>query len=81
MALESEKNQEIDAALKEFETKATVEQASSPQVVASDDAPRMVRWVMKLSGGAITEQKQAEYVLLGFAILIFGISLLVFFKQ
>ena len=41
--------------------------------------PRMVRIVMKLSGGAIKEQKQAEYILLGFAVVIFAVSLYLFF--
>jgi len=44
------------------------------------DVPRMVGWVMKFSGGAIKKQKTAEYVLLGFAIAIFALSLFFFFK-
>ncbi|KKQ20327.1 MAG: hypothetical protein US33_C0021G0017 [Parcubacteria group bacterium GW2011_GWC1_36_9] len=43
------------------------------------DTPKMVRLVMKYSGGLIKEQKQAEYVLFGLAIVIFGISLYLFF--
>ena len=41
--------------------------------------PKMVQLVMKYSGGAIKEQKQAEYVLFAFAIIVFAISLFLFF--
>ncbi len=41
--------------------------------------PRMVKLVMKLSGGTIKEKRTAEYVLLGFAIVIFSISMYLFF--
>jgi len=42
--------------------------------------PKMVKIVMKLSGGAIKDQKQAEYVLLGVALIAFLISLFLFLK-
>ena len=41
--------------------------------------PKMVQMVMKLSGGAIEEQRQAEYVLLAFVIVAIGISLFLVF--
>ncbi len=41
--------------------------------------PKMVKLVMKLSGGAIKEQRQAEYVLLGFVAIIISISVYLFF--
>ena len=74
-------NSEIDQALKEFEAKsAPLQQAPAAQSSSlSDDVPRMVRWVMKLSGGSITEQRQAEYVLLGFTIIAIIISLFLIF--
>ena len=43
------------------------------------DVPKMVRLVMKLSGGAIKEQKTAEHVLLGIALLMFLASFYFFF--
>jgi len=43
--------------------------------------PKIVEWVIKYSGGAIRDQKQAEYVLLGFVIVAIGISLFLVFKQ
>jgi hypothetical protein len=42
-------------------------------------APKMVRWVMKHSGGLIKDENQASYVLVVFAIIIFVISLYFFF--
>jgi hypothetical protein len=41
--------------------------------------PRIVKLVMKYSGGTIKEQKTAEYVLLGFVVLAIGVSLYLFF--
>lgn len=41
--------------------------------------PKMIKLVMKLSGGAIKSEKQAEYVLLGFVIVAMGISLFLVF--
>lgn len=76
-------NNEIDQALKEFEAKSGAEEAQTPSL-ASDRAknsefPMMVRIVMKLSGGAIKEQRTAEYVLLGFVVIALAISFYLFF--
>jgi hypothetical protein len=43
--------------------------------------PKMVKLIMKLSGGVIKEQKQAEYVLFGLAMLMFLASLYFFFSK
>lgn len=45
------------------------------------DVPKMVKVVMKISGGAIKDQKQAEYILLGFVIVAIGISVFLFGKS
>ena len=50
---------------------------SSPSF--EDKVPKMVKLVMKLSGGAVKEQRQAEYVLLGFTILTIIISFFLLF--
>jgi len=42
------------------------------------ETPKIIKWVMKFSGGAIKEEKQAEYVLLGFVIVAIAISLFLF---
>ncbi len=72
---------EIDQALKEFEAKSQdMPQAGVAQAASViDETPRMVKLVMKLSGGAIKEQRQAEYVLLGVAALAILVSLYLFF--
>ena len=40
--------------------------------------PKMVKLVMKVSRGAIKDQKKAEWTLLGFVVLVFGISVFLF---
>lgn len=73
-------NLEIEQALKEFEVKSSAEAIQqAPEISKTSDVPKMVQLVMKYSGGAIKEQRQAEYVLLGFAAVIFLISLYLFF--
>jgi len=41
----------------------------------SPGIPKMIQWVVKYSGGYIKDQKQASYVLIGFAALAVAISL------
>jgi hypothetical protein len=71
-----QENIDINQALKEFEMKSQVEQApKSSETLKASDVSRMVRLVMKLSGGAIKEKKVAEYVLLVLVVLMVSISL------
>jgi hypothetical protein len=75
-----EGNIDINQALKEFEIKSTVEQVQKTAInKKTPDIPKMVQLVMKWSGGAIKEQRQAEYILLGFVVLAIIISLFLFF--
>jgi hypothetical protein len=74
------KNTELSEALKEFEVKSSIEQMQKAPLVSKDsEIPKMAQWVIKLSGGAIKEQKQAEYVLLGFVFVAIAISLFLIF--
>jgi len=74
------KNTEINEALKEFEEKSGAEQIQKvPEAPKDFEPPKIVQWVMKLFGGAIKDERQAEYVLLGFVIVAIGISLYLFF--
>ncbi len=41
--------------------------------------PKIVQWVITYSGGAIKDERQANYVLLGFVVLAIIISLFLFF--
>lgn len=43
------------------------------------DNPKIVRLVMKYSGGAIKDEKQAYWVLFGFVVLVVAVSLFLFF--
>ena len=70
------KNIEINQALKEFEVKSSIEQAKQSVAVSpTSDAPKIVQLVMKISGGAIKDERQAGYVLLGFVVVAIIISL------
>ena len=42
-------------------------------------APKMIQWVTKYSGGLVKDANQAAYVLVGLAIIAFGISFYLFF--
>ena len=44
------------------------------------NAPKIVRLVMKYSGGAIKNETQAYYVLFGFVVVAIGVSLFLFFR-
>ncbi len=71
---------DIQKALKEFEAKSSVEEAqNAPEIAKTAELPKMVQLIMKWSGGAIKDQKTAEYILLGFALLVFAFSLFLFF--
>jgi hypothetical protein len=41
--------------------------------------PKMVKMVMKSSGGIIKNQKQAEWILFGFVVVAMGVSIYLFF--
>ena len=65
--------EEIAQALKEFETKSA-ESYKAVKFYNQTNTPKIVRLVMKFSGGAIKEEKQAEYVLFGFVVVAVIIS-------
>ena len=74
--------QRISEALKEFEKKSEAN-INGVQVspIAYNEAPRMVRLVIKFSGGMIKDQKQAEYFLLGFVAMAIIVSFLLFSRN
>lgn len=74
------KDADINQALKEFEMKFQAEQmAKPPETKEVSDVPKVVKLVMKLSGGAIKEEQQAEYVILGFVVVAILLSIYLFF--
>jgi len=79
--LDLTKNTELEKALKEFEIKSQAEQAQKTTVDEKiSDVPKMVQWVMKISGGSIKNEKQAQYVLLGFVVIAIIVSLVLIFS-
>ena len=73
---------EIEESLKKFEEKSVEEQQQKQSIENPNirkDTSRMVRLTMKLSGGLIKEEKQAEYIMLAFAVLVFLVSGYLFF--
>jgi len=44
------------------------------------ETPKIIRWTMKLSGGLIKNKNQAQYALLGFAVVTIIVSLFLFFS-
>jgi len=43
------------------------------------ETPKMIRWVIKCSGGLIKDERQANYVLIGFVVVATIIFLMVIF--
>ncbi len=41
--------------------------------------PKIVQWVIKYSGGTVKDERQANYVLIGFVVLAIVVSLFLFF--
>jgi hypothetical protein len=75
------KNIEINQALKEFEVKSDIEQVKQSITVSpTSDSPKIVQLIMKISGGAIKDERQAEYVLLGFVVVAIIVSLFLVFS-
>lgn len=73
---------EIAESIKEFEVKSAIEEQNKKPIEDPNipkDATKMARFVIKFSGGLVREQRQAEYVLLGVAILVFLTSGYLFF--
>lgn len=74
-------NIDIREALKEFEMKSSVEQTQNvKQVSAGSEVSGMVRLAIRFSGGAIKNQRQAEYALLGLVLLMIAVSLFLLFS-
>lgn len=78
--LDLSKNAEIDKALKEFEAK-NMEEAAQNAPIVSKNSERLglVGWAMKHSGGLIKDERQMEYILLGFVVAAIAVSLFLVF--
>ena len=43
--------------------------------------PKIIKWIIKYSGGLVKEENQANYVLLGFVVLAIVVSLFLFLRE
>ncbi len=75
-------NNEIDLSqyLSESDIKSQGEQSSSAPHVSFVDS-KIIRWLLKYSGGLIKNEKQAIYVILGFMVFVIIISLFLIFGR
>src|SRR3989338_4240130 len=71
-------NTEINQALQEFEVKEASMASAVPSASSEEEVPKMVRWIMKVSGGAIKDQRQAKYALLVFVVLVIIFAVVIF---
>jgi multidrug efflux pump subunit AcrB len=75
-------NAEIEQALKEFEAQNTVQQAQkAPEISKNPDVPKMVNLVIKSSGGAVKDRRQAEWILFAVVCFIVLISIVILFRS
>ncbi|MCH8050186.1 hypothetical protein IIB51_02170 [Patescibacteria group bacterium] len=56
------------------------EEWQSPVQTLSPETPKMIQWVIEYSGGYVKDENHANYVLIGFVILIVIISLFLVFR-
>lgn len=57
------------------------EEFQRPSQSFQTPTPKIVEWVIKYSGGLIKDEKQANYILIGFVVLVVIISLMVIFTS
>ena len=66
---------------KEPKEEKVSEQEFAPEPVFSPKTSKMVKWLIKYSGGLIKSEKIANCILLIFAVIIFAVSLFLFYSQ
>ncbi len=59
--------------------KVEFEEFRQPSQSFQTTTPKITEWIMKHSGGMIKDEKQANYVLIGFVVVAIVISLFLFF--
>lgn len=80
MDQEKENNSEIDLS-KSFgdSGRKFQEEDQSPQYFFRPGTPKIIRWLIKYSGGLIKNENQAAYVLIGFVAVVIIITLVLIF--
>jgi hypothetical protein len=82
MDQEKENKEEIDlsGAMKDSDTGVKFQDEwRQPARSFYPGTPKIIQWLIKYSGGLIKDEKQAQYVLLGFIVLAIIVSLFLFF--
>lgn len=74
-------NTEINEALKEFRVDKVIESQQNISAHKDLKSSRMVNFVIKHSGGLVKSEKQANYALFIFAIVVFAFSGYLFFTS
>jgi hypothetical protein len=63
-----------------FDIDSSAESYKAVKFYNETDSPKIVRLIMKYSGGTIKEEKYAYWALFGFVVLAIAVSLFLFFK-
>ncbi len=75
-------NTEIEDALKEFAQKSAVEheiiKVNTSRISSPNDTPKILKIMMRFSGGYLRDERQAAYSLYIIIVLIFGLSFYIF---
>lgn len=77
MSEEDKKGVDLSDVLKNAPPRGSASQ--SPELGQSYQPPKIIELVIKHSGGLVKDEKQANYVILGFVTLAIVISLFLFF--
>lgn len=51
------------------------------QYTNQDDSPKIIRWITNYSGGFIKDEKQANYVIIAFIIVVMGVSIFLYISS
>lgn len=76
---ENKENESVDLSDRLRGSGAKSRGAQKPPEVLYPDTPKIVQWVIKYSGGYVTDKKQANYVLLGFVAMAIIIAVVLIF--
>lgn len=67
-------NQDDEASKITFDTEASTSSYQAIKLYREATTPKIIKWTMKCFGGVIKKERQAEYFLLAFSMLVFAIS-------
>jgi len=81
MIEDNKQNKTVDLSntLKDSNNDIGIQNEQQSNQVFFPGTPKIIQWVIKYSGGLIKDEKQAQYVILGFVVLVIIISLFLIF--